>query len=139
MPKTVAEQWTVSVSDLYGVAVSVEETLEAVDRKVGRGSIRHEQLVSARRLPQHGFQFKFCGAGQGNGADFAALALDRQLTRFDCPLGGCGVQPENLMDAQAAVSRQTDRGSVVLAALAPRFAYHAVDLLVAPCAVDLAE
>ena len=72
-----------SVSDLHGVTVSVEEALEAVDRKVGWGSIRHEQLVPARRLSQHGFQFELCGAGQGNGADFAALALDRQLTRFE--------------------------------------------------------
>ena len=110
-----------SVSDLHGVTVPVEEALEPVDGKVGRGIIRHEQLMPARCLPQHGFQFKFGGAGQGNGAVFPALALDGQLAGFDCPLGGCGVQTEDLVGAQAAVPRQTDRGGVVLAAFPPRF------------------
>ena len=139
MAQAVAGQRTMSVSDLHGVRVPVEEALEAVDRKVGRSSIRDKQLMPTRRLPQHGFQFELRGAGQGNGADFAALAFDRQLPRFDCPLSGRGVQSENLVDAQPAVPRQTNCGSVVLAAFAPRLADHAVDLFIAPCAVDFAE
>ena len=99
MTQAVAGQRAMLVSDLHGVTVPVEEALEAVDRKVGRGSVRYKQLVPTRCLPQHGFQFKLCGVGQGNGADLAALALDRQLPRFDCPLGGCGVQSEDLVDA----------------------------------------
>ena len=95
--------------------------------------------MPARRLPQHGFQFELRGAGQGDSADLAALALDGQLTGFDGALGGRSVQSEDLVDAQAAVPRQTNCGSVVLAAFAPRLADHAVDLLIAPCAVDLAE
>ncbi len=70
------------VSDLHGVAVPVEKALETVDGKVGRRGVRHEQLVPARHLLQHGFQLKLRRAGQGNGADFAALALDRQLVGF---------------------------------------------------------
>ena len=95
--------------------------------------------MPARRLPQHGFQFELCGAGQGNGADLAALALDCQLAGFDGAQGGRGIQPENLMNAQAAVPCQTDRGSVVLASFAPCLADHAVDFLIAPCAVGFAK
>lgn len=79
MAQAVAGQRTVPVGDLHGVTVPIEEALEAVDRKVCRRVVRDKQLVPARRLPQHGFQFKLRGAGQGNGADFAALALDGQL------------------------------------------------------------
>ena len=99
MAQAVAGQRTVPVGDLHGVTVPVEEALEAVDRKVGRGSIRDKQLVPTRRLSQHGLQFELRGAGQGNGADFAALALDCQLAGFDSALGGCGVQTEDLVDA----------------------------------------
>ena len=37
MPQTVAGQRTVPVGDLHSVAVPVQEVLEPVDRKVGRG------------------------------------------------------------------------------------------------------
>ena len=128
-----------SVSDLHGVTVPVEEALEAVDRKVGRSSIRDKQLMPARRLPQHGFQFELRGAGQGNGADFAALALDGQLAGFHRLCCCRGVKSKDLVDAQAAVPRQANCGGIVFTALAPRFADHAVDLFIAPCAVDFAE
>ena len=139
MAQAVAGQRTMSVSNLHGVTMPVEEALEAVDRKVCRGGVRYEQLVSTRRLPQHGFQFKLRSAGQGNGADFAALALDRQLAGFDSALGGRGVQPEDFMDAQAAVPCQTDCSGVVFAAFAPRLADHTVDLFIAPSAIYFAE
>lgn len=139
MAQAVANQRTMPVSDLHGVTVPVEETLEAVDGEVGRGSIRHEQLMPTQRLPQHGFQFELRGAGQGNGADFAALVLERQLACFHRLFCRCGVPSEDLVDAQTTMPRQTDRGGIVLAALAPRFTDHAVDLLIAPCAVDFAE
>ena len=92
-----------------------QELLDTVDSVIGGHIVGNQQLVAPLSPGELLPQGNSYGVVDGNGANLAALALDRNFVPAECIFRNGRVDTEALMDAQAGVPGQVKGQNIIVA------------------------